>query len=207
MAVEFGQEKSGAGSFRGSGDLCFTKAAPLFVFSQPERATDRGNERQRKHVRELFQWAARASWGGRPQTDRPWSFNLSYTWPRIEQYTDALPDTQTETLNTCRCTFMMHYFFFTASIHKTAHIKITHGYTRLSQTIYISPWTETWSSVRCSYIQTQCSCFFLPPHTVVGRSFISLSRYEDWQMHDKSPVRKVCFPVYFAEIFVNGLHL
>lgn len=55
MAVEFGQEKSGAGSFRGSGDLCLTKAAPLFVFSQPERETDRENERQRKSVRELFQ--------------------------------------------------------------------------------------------------------------------------------------------------------
>ena len=55
MAVEFGQEKSGAGSFRGSGDLCLTKAAPLFVFSRPERATDRGNGRQRKSVRELFQ--------------------------------------------------------------------------------------------------------------------------------------------------------
>lgn len=36
MAVEFGQEKSGAGSFRGSGDLCLTKAAPLFVFSQAD---------------------------------------------------------------------------------------------------------------------------------------------------------------------------
>lgn len=37
MAVEFGQEKSGAGSFRGSGDLCLTKAAPLFVFCPPDR--------------------------------------------------------------------------------------------------------------------------------------------------------------------------
>lgn len=48
MAVEFGQEKSGAGSFRGSGDLCFTKAAPLFVFSslreqQTEGTKDRGS--------------------------------------------------------------------------------------------------------------------------------------------------------------------
>lgn len=47
MAVEFGQEKSGAGSFRGSGDLCLTKAAPLFVFSQPERETDRMKDRGR----------------------------------------------------------------------------------------------------------------------------------------------------------------
>lgn len=45
MAVEFGQEKSGAGSFRGSGDLCLTKAAPLFVFSQAER--DRQAERMK----------------------------------------------------------------------------------------------------------------------------------------------------------------
>lgn len=44
MAVEFGQEKSGAGSFRGSGDLCLTKAAPLFVFSWPERERDRQRE-------------------------------------------------------------------------------------------------------------------------------------------------------------------
>lgn len=41
MAVEFGQEKSGTGSFRGSGDLCLTKAARLFVFSRPDRETDR----------------------------------------------------------------------------------------------------------------------------------------------------------------------
>lgn len=41
MAVEFGQEKSGAGSFRGSGDLCLTKAAPLFVLSGPVRETER----------------------------------------------------------------------------------------------------------------------------------------------------------------------
>lgn len=41
MAVEFGQEKSGAGSFRGSGDLCLTKAAPLFVFSQAEAEGER----------------------------------------------------------------------------------------------------------------------------------------------------------------------
>lgn len=60
MAVEFGQEKSGAGSFRGSGDLCLTKAAPPFVFRQ----TDTENERQRKSVRELFQRTAQTSWGG-----------------------------------------------------------------------------------------------------------------------------------------------
>ena len=53
MAVEFGQEKSGAGSFRGSADLCLTKAAPLFVFSRPEpereRAIWRKSVRGRSH--------------------------------------------------------------------------------------------------------------------------------------------------------------
>lgn len=44
MAVEFGQEKSGSGSFRGSGDLCLTKAAPLFVFSWPEGERERQRE-------------------------------------------------------------------------------------------------------------------------------------------------------------------
>lgn len=44
MAVEFGQEKSGAGSFRGSGDLCLTKAAPLCVL--PGGFRGRGHERR-----------------------------------------------------------------------------------------------------------------------------------------------------------------
>lgn len=44
MAVEFGQEKSGSGSFRGSGDLCLTKAAPLFVFYRSDRQGERERE-------------------------------------------------------------------------------------------------------------------------------------------------------------------
>lgn len=47
MAVEFGQEKSGGGSFRGSGDLCLTKAAPLFVFSLAGGERQPQEERQR----------------------------------------------------------------------------------------------------------------------------------------------------------------
>lgn len=46
MAVEFGQEKSRAGSFRGSGDLCLTKAAPLSVFSRPDRERKREGEQR-----------------------------------------------------------------------------------------------------------------------------------------------------------------
>lgn len=71
MAVEFGQEKSGAGSFRGSGDLCLTKAAPLFVFSQAER--DRQAERMKDGGRASESFSkrtAQASGGGRPQTGR-----------------------------------------------------------------------------------------------------------------------------------------
>lgn len=62
MAVEFGQEKSGAGSFRGSGDLCLTKAAPLFVFSQADLGggATRGDG-GRKSVRERFQQTVQAS--------------------------------------------------------------------------------------------------------------------------------------------------
>ena len=104
MAVEFGQEKSGAGSFRGSGDLCLTKAAPLFVFSQAarEKETDRESERQRKSVREaLFQRPAPALGGLREEegatSDGPPSFNLAYTSARIEQYGDTLPDTHPHT--------------------------------------------------------------------------------------------------------------
>lgn len=148
MAVEFGQEKSGAGSFRGSGDLCFTKAAPLFVFSQPERATDRGNERQRKHVRELFQWAARASWGGRPQTDRPWSFNLSYTWPRIEQYTDALPDTQTETLTHADARSWCTIFFNCKHTQNRTHKDYTWLYTLIANHLHLAlNWNMIFSAV------------------------------------------------------------
>lgn len=56
MAVEFGQEKGGAGSFRGSGVLCLTKAAPLFVFSQVDMGGGamRGDS-ERKNVTERFQ--------------------------------------------------------------------------------------------------------------------------------------------------------
>lgn len=54
MAVEFGQEKSGAGSFRGSGDLCLTKAAPLFVFSWPERKRQTERMKDRGRASERF---------------------------------------------------------------------------------------------------------------------------------------------------------
>lgn len=64
MAVEFGQEKSGAGSFRGSGDLCLTKAAPLFVcVSGGEENADTERQRQRKSVTQLFQDGRRGPLG------------------------------------------------------------------------------------------------------------------------------------------------
>lgn len=139
MAVEFGQEKSGAGSFRGSGVLCLTNAAPLFVFSWAERERDRHRGRKTEEERHWAFSKNSARLMGKQTSDGPWSFNLIYI-----QYRDTRP---------------------TNMWRNTTHT-ITH-YHSITQHLHLLPnWNEIFS-ITYTRIRPQLSCFSLPLHTVV----------------------------------------